>query len=96
MKKNAIKRVVSITLVLSGLFTAASGIWNFFPPFSESFSPGHAVGACIFCAVCVIHIFLNWKTLLHYFKELGWWWCLIVLCVIAILVNVIIPFFITF
>jgi len=40
------RRAVSVALVVSGLFSAVTGIWNFFPPFSESFSPGHAIGAC--------------------------------------------------
>jgi hypothetical protein len=92
MKKNALKRIVSIALVLSGLYTAATGIWNFFPPFSESFSPGHAVGACILCVICIIHIWLNWKSLIHYFKGLGWWWFPIVLSLIAIISIIIIPF----
>jgi magnesium-transporting ATPase (P-type) len=91
MKKNVIKRIVSITLVLSGLFTATTGIWNFFPPFNESFSPGHAVGGCVFCSICIIHIWLNWKPLLRYFKGLGWWWCLIVLGLIAIISVITVP-----
>jgi hypothetical protein len=91
MKKNAIKRIVSIALALSGLFTAATGIWNFFPPFIGSFSPGHAVGAGIFCAICIIHIWLNWKPLLWYFKGLGGWWCPVILGLIGIISVIIIP-----
>lgn len=91
MKKNAIKRIVSIALVLSGLYTATTGIWNFFQPFIESFSPGHAVGACIFCAICIVHIWLNWNPLVRYFKGLGWWWCPVVLSLVGIISVIIIP-----
>lgn len=92
MKKSELKRIVSISLVLSGLYTAVTGIWNFFPPFSESFSPGHAIGACILCAICIIHILLNWKSLIHYFKGLGWWWIPIALGFIVIFSIIILPF----
>ena len=92
MKKITVKRIVSISLILSGLYTAVTGVWNFFPPFSESFSPGHAVGACIFCVICIIHIWLNWKSLIQYFKELGWWWCPIIVGLIAIILIIILPF----
>jgi len=91
MKKSSTKRVVSITLVLSGLFTATTGIWNFFPPFNESFSPGHAIGGCIFGAVCAIHIWLNWKILIKYFEGLGWWWLPVLLTLISIILVTLIP-----
>jgi hypothetical protein len=91
MKKHAIKRIVSITLALSGLYTATTGIWNFFPPFIGSFSPGHAVGACIFCAICVIHILLNLNPLVRYFEGLGRWWCPVALSLIGIISVIIIP-----
>ena len=85
------RRAVSVMLVVSGLFSAVTGIWNFFPPFSESFSPGHAIGACIFGTLCVIHVYLNWKSILRYFKSLGWWWLLVASGLIATVMVVIIP-----
>ncbi|MBU2510044.1 DUF4405 domain-containing protein [bacterium] len=71
MKKNTVRQPVSIVLGLSFLFTVISGIFNFFPPFSEKFSPGHAVGACIFCVICIIHIWLNWKSFIRHLRILG-------------------------
>ena len=85
------RRAVSVMLVVSGLFSAITGIWNFFPPFSLSFSPGHAIGACVFGALCVIHVWLNWKPILKYFKALGWWWILVALGLIATVMIIIIP-----
>ena len=94
MKKNDLKRFVSIALVIFALFTAVTGIWNFFPPFRDSFSPGHAFGACILCVIWIIHIWLNWKSLKHYFRGLGWWWILVLLCFILIISMILIPFFV--
>ena len=85
------RRAVTVALVVSGLFSVVTGIWNFFPPFSESFSPGHAIGASIFGGLCIIHVWLNWKSILRYFRTLGWWWLLVVLGLIATVMAVIIP-----
>ena len=85
------RRVIGIFLVITGLFTAVTGIWNFFPPFSLSFSPAHAFGSCIFGVLCIIHVWLNWKSILRYFRSLGWWWLPVALSLIAILVLAIIP-----
>ena len=56
MKQLISRRVISIALVLFGLFTAVTGLWSFFPPFNAEFSPGHAVGACIFGILCGVHV----------------------------------------
>jgi len=64
----AIRRTIAVLLVVVGSFTAVTGIWNFFPPLSLSFSPGHAIGACIFGALCITHVWLNWKSILRYFN----------------------------
>jgi len=85
------RRSVSIMLFVTGLFSAVTGIWNFFPPFSESFSPGHAIGASIFGALCIIHVWLNWKPILKYLKALGWWWILVTLGLIATVMVIVIP-----
>jgi len=85
------RRVVSVILVVAGLFTAVTGIWNFFPPLSLSFSPGHAIGACIFGVLCIIHVWLNWKPILRYFRGLGWWWLLVALGLIASVMVAIMP-----
>ena len=91
IKKSLLKRITSISLALTGLFTLNTGVWNFFPPFVDSFSPGHAIGACIFCALGLFHIWLNWKPLAKYFKNLGWWWVPIGLGVISIILVTGIP-----
>ena len=85
------RRAVSVALVVTGLFSVVTGIWNFFPPFSQSFSPGHAIGACMFGALCIIHVWLNWKPILRYLKSLGWWWILVAAGLIATIMVVIIP-----
>lgn len=82
---------ISVALFVTGLFTAVTGIWNFFPPFSLSFSPGHAVGACIFGILCVVHVWLNWKTIVKYFKRLRWWWILVALGLVATVMVIIMP-----
>ena len=85
------RRAVSIMLVVTGLFSAVTGIWNIFPPFSESFSPGHAVGACLFGVLCVIHVWLNWKAIMKYLKNLGWWWILVAAGFIATVMVIVMP-----
>ena len=85
------RRAISVSLVVVGLFSVVTGIWNFFPPFSESFSPGHAIGASIFGALCIIHVWLNWKPILKYLKALGWWWILVTLGLIATVMVIVIP-----
>lgn len=85
------RRAVSVALVVTGLFSAVTGVWNFFPPFSESFSPGHAIGASIFGALCVVHVWLNWKSILRYLKNLGWWWILVAAGLIATVVIAVLP-----
>ena len=85
------RRAVSVALVVTGLFSAVTGIWNFFPPFSKSFSPGHAIGASIFGALCIIHVWLNWKPIVRYLRDLGWWWLLVATGLIATIMVVIIP-----
>ena len=54
------RRAISVALVVFGLFSAVTGVWNFFLPFSASFSPGHAIGASIFGVLCVVHVWLKW------------------------------------
>ena len=85
------RRAVSVGLVVVGLFSIVTGIWNFVPPFSESFSPGHAIGASIFGALCIVHVWLNWKPILNYLKRLGWWWILVTLGLIANVMVIVIP-----
>jgi hypothetical protein len=85
------RRTVSIILVLTGLFTVITGIWNFFPPFSKSFSPGHAVVACVFGVICVVHAWLNWKAIRKYLQGLGWKWLLVGSGLIASVMVGIIP-----
>ncbi|MFC1993382.1 hypothetical protein ACFLV3_06225 [Chloroflexota bacterium] len=85
------RRVISVVMVLAGLFAIMTGIWNFFPPFSLSFSPVHAIGATVFGSICIIHVWLNWKSVLRYFRGLGWWWLPVGLGFIAIGVLAILP-----
>ena len=85
------RRTVSIILVLAGLFTAVTGIWNFFPPFNESFSPGHAIGGSLVGALCVVHLWFNRKPVAKYMKGLGWWWVLIALGLTATVMVIVIP-----
>lgn len=86
-----VRSTVSIILVITGLFTIITGIWNIFPPFNNSFSPGHAVGACIFSSLCIIHACLNWKSIWRYIKGLGWKWLLVASGLIATVMVGIIP-----
>lgn len=85
------RRVISLSLFVTGLFSAVTGAWNYFPPFSESFSPGHAIGASLFGVLCIIHVWLNWKPILRYLKDLRWWWIFIGLGITATVLVIVIP-----
>ena len=70
------RRGISIAMAISGLGMVLTGIWNFFPPFNTEFFWPHVTNSCIFGLLIIIHVCLNWKPLLRYFKRLGWWWIL--------------------
>ncbi len=86
------KRVVSIAMVIFGLTTALTGIWNFFPPFNAMFYIPHVTSSCIFGILMVVHICLNIKPFLRYFKKLRWWWVLVGLGLVSVIwVGIIMP-----
>ena len=71
------RRVISIAMVIFGIWAAISGISQFFPPFDTIFDMGHVISACIFAPLVGIHVWLNRKPVVRAFKGLGWWWILI-------------------
>ena len=71
------RRVIGIAMVLFGLMTALTGIWNFFPPFNTVLYPPHVINSCIFGILAVVHICLNRKPIAQYFKRLGRRWVLV-------------------
>lgn len=86
------KRGISIAMVVFGLAAALTGIWQFFPPFRTTFYPPHAISACIFGLLVAVHIWLNRKPLIRYFKRLRWWWIPVGLgFAIAIWVGIMMP-----
>jgi cytochrome b subunit of formate dehydrogenase len=62
------RRVLSIAMVIAGLVMAITGIWKFFPPFDTEFFPPHVISAFVFTGLVIIHIWLNRKPLIRYFK----------------------------
>ena len=88
------RRVIGIAMVVFGLNMAITGIWNFFSPFNTIFYIPHAINACIFGALAVIHVILNRKPLLQYFKRLGGRWVLFgILFFLIIYFGIILPIF---
>ena len=86
------RRGISIAMVIFGVATAITGIWNIFPPFDTIITPPHMISSFIFGILAVIHIWLNWKPILRYFKGLGWWWGLVGLgCAFVIWAGIIAP-----
>ncbi len=71
------RRGISIAMVIFGLLMLASGITKLFPPFDTTFHPGHVANSFIFTLLVVIHIWLNRKPIIRYFKGLKWWWILV-------------------
>jgi hypothetical protein len=79
------RRGISVAMVIFGLPTVLTGIWQFFPPFNDMFYMPHVTTACIFGLLVGIHIWLNRKPIVRYFKGLGWQWILIGLGVVYII-----------
>ena len=80
------RRGVSIAMFIFGLNTLVTGIQNFFPPFNTVFYIPHVVNASLFASIAVIHVWLNWKSLVRHFQRLGRWWILVgLLGVVAVI-----------
>jgi peptidoglycan/LPS O-acetylase OafA/YrhL len=79
-----VRRVVSITMVFFGIAMLITGIWNIFPPLDAEFFPPHAISSFVFGVLAVLHIWLNWKPTIRYFRGLGWWWVLVGLGVLMV------------
>lgn len=88
------RRVISIAMVILGLTMAITGIWNIFPPFNEMLFPPHIVISFIFGLLAIVHIWLNWKSVVRYFRGLGRWWMMVGLgFALVIYVGLIVPVF---
>lgn len=86
------RRAISIAMVISGLTAALTGIWNFFPPFNTMFYLPHAINASILALLVAIHLWLNRKPLLRYFKRLGGWWILVGLLFVPVIwLGIVLP-----
>jgi hypothetical protein len=71
------RRGIIIAMVIVGLITMLTGIWELFPPFNETFYPAHVANAYIFAVLVLVHVWLDWKRLVRHLKGLGWWWLLV-------------------
>lgn len=89
--KTKVRKVTSLALVITGLLTLVTGLWNFFSPYNGAFSPGHAYGASIFAALCLIHVWLNRGAVNRYLRRVGWRWLLAGSGVVATALMVAIP-----
>jgi hypothetical protein len=89
------RRVITIIMVTLGLTTVITGIWDFFPPFNGTFYVPHTITACIFGILVAVHLWLNRKPVLRYFKGLGRWWILVGLGgALVIWLGIIMPIFV--
>lgn len=86
------RRGISIAMVIFGIAMVITGIWNIFPPFDTELTPPHIISSFIFGVLIILHVWLNWKPIVRYFKGLGWWWVLVGLgCVFIIWASIIAP-----
>ena len=88
------RRGISIALAIFALAMLVSGIQKLFPPANDIFYRPHVVISFIFGFLVVVHLWLNRKSIVRYFKGLGRWWLLVGLGLAAIIVVGIIPLFI--
>ena len=75
------RRPVVILLVLLGLNEILSGIRHMpIPGFSlltTEFDWVHAISASVFAILFTIHAWFNRKAIIHYFRNLRYWWVLV-------------------
>ena len=86
------RRFISITMVIFGLAMVMTGVWNIFPPFNEMLFPPHIITSFILGLLVIVHLWLNWKSVVRYFRGLGRWWVLVSLgFVLVIYTGIIVP-----
>jgi hypothetical protein len=74
-----LKHIVTISLSILGIWTIVTGIMD---------SDIHIFAACALLVAVCVHIWLNRKSFLQRFKELGWkWWMLIVAVIVAVIAT---------
>jgi hypothetical protein len=73
-----VRRVISILLIIFSSSLVLSAVRNLplpqFANFSKEFDAAHAVTGGILVILLGIHIWLNRKPIVRYFRKLGWWW----------------------
>ena len=80
------RNVTSISMVLFGLWTALSGIIEL-TPIAIGESAHHVMAGILFSAACCVHIWLNRKPVLNYFRKLRWQWGLVGLVLLLTVVT---------
>ena len=70
--RRAVRRAVSVSLLLMGVFTLASGFWSLFLPRGSWFVLAHASGGVIFGVLCVVHARFNRNAIRLYLRDFGW------------------------
>ena len=71
------RRIVSIAMVIFGISMIITGIMKLFSPFDDMTFPPHIINSIAFGVFSIIHVWLNWKPVVRYFKGLGWYWVLV-------------------
>ena len=78
------RRAVSIGMFFIGLVMVVTGVWNLFPPFDTLRFPPHIINSFAFGFLAIVHVSLNWKSLVRHFKGLGSWWILVAILVLTL------------
>jgi hypothetical protein len=68
------RRVISMSMIIIGLWAIATGIWQFFSPYNKGIEPTHIIPAFLFGLLTIAHVWLNRKPVLRYFRGLGFRW----------------------
>ncbi len=85
------RRGIGIAMVIFGLLTVIAGVWKLFPPCNETTYPPHSIASFIFATLSFIHVWLNRKPILRYFKGLGWKWIPVGLGFVLIIYYAVMP-----
>ena len=76
---------VNIALVITGIFTLATGVFLFFHIKSHLIVHVHEIASLFFVMACLLHAIMNWKPLLHSMKGRLPSWAVVVLLAVTVL-----------
>lgn len=71
-ERRAGRRVISVSLLLIGVFAMVSGIWGLLLPRGSFALPAHVAAGSVFGLLSLAHVRYNLNAIRLYLRDLGW------------------------